>query len=221
MKLILVLSSLLLTNLVFGQINYSSEDSGTFQTGNIDSPFLRVSTSTGNKIEGSIYLDENWNQAIITDSQSNKTTSMAKFNAYHSEIEILKDDQVSSLIPVDGLKVFLNNRQFTPISIQDKPKTIFAEILVDGKNELYKVYDIKINKAPSDAKLLSIESTDKVVITTTLYYNKENEIIKYPASKRDIKENLSAETINVAKNKNLSLKKEEDIIKLFEYLNSL
>tara|TARA_R110000868_G_scaffold181341_3_gene422301 strand:+ start:227 stop:886 length:660 start_codon:yes stop_codon:yes gene_type:complete len=219
MKYLILLLLIINTSLISGQINQVNNENGTFQTGNIDSPFLRVSNQSGNKIEGSIYLNDNWEQATIIDKQLNKTTSLAKFNAYHNEIEILKGNVTSSLIPVTGLTVHLNKKKFAPILIKEKNKNIFAEILVEGKNKLYKVYDIKINKAPSDAKLLNIESVDKVVIISALYFEKNKQAIKFPTSKKEIKENLSTETLKTAKTEKLSLKKEEDIIKLFQSLN--
>lgn len=220
MKYLIIIATFLFANLIFGQINHINDESGTFQTGNIDSPFLRVSNQSGNKIEGSIYLNDNWEQAIIIDKELNKTTALAKFNAYHSEIEIFKDNITRSLLPVPGLHVTLNEKKFVVVLINEKNKNVFAEILVEGKNNLYKVYDIKINKAPSDAKLLSLESTDRVVITSSLYYERDGVINEFPISKKDINQTLDSQMIKSSKTERLSLKKEEDIIKLFKLANS-
>ncbi|MGO4919380.1 hypothetical protein [Maribacter spongiicola] len=218
MKYLIIIATFLFANLIFGQINHINDESGTFQTGNIDSPFLRVSNQSGNKIEGSIYLNDNWEQATILDKNLNRTTVLAKFNAYNSEIEIFKDDTTSALLPVPGLNVTLNQKKFVAVLIEDK--FVFAEILVEGKNNLYKVYDIKINKAPSDAKLLNLESTDRVVITSNLYYEKDGIINEFPISKKDINETLDSQMIKSSKTERLSLKKEEDIIKLFKLANA-
>ncbi|WP_299321536.1 hypothetical protein [uncultured Maribacter sp.] len=59
---------------------------------------------------------------------------------------------------------------------------------------------------------------DKVVIISSLYFEKDNQIIKFPTSKKEIKANLSTEILKTAKEEKLSLKKEEDIIKLFQLL---
>ncbi|MDP5062928.1 MAG: hypothetical protein NWP64_13480 [Maribacter sp.] len=218
MKYLIIIATFLFANLIFGQINHINDESGTFQTGNIDSPFLRVSNQSGNKIEGSIYLNDNWEQATIVDKNLNRNTVLAKFNAYNSEIEIFKDDTTSALLPVPGLNVTLNEKKFVAVLIEDK--FVFAEILVEGKNNLYKVYDIKINKAPSDAKLLSLESTDRVVITSSLYYEKDGVINEFPIFKKDINKTLDSQMIKSSKTERLSLKKEEDIIKLFKLANA-
>lgn len=210
---------LLTTNLILGQINHINDETGTFQTGNIDSPFLRVSEKSGNKIEGNIYLNDSWQQAVVTNNSSQNSTVLARFNAYHSEIETLNNGTVNALLPTPGIFVTLNNKKFTSVLLDKKTKPIFAEILVNKKNKLFKAYSIKINKAPSDAKLLNIESIDKVVIKSTLYYQKNERILKFPSSKKEIKEKLPAEMIRTAKRENLSLKKEEDILKLFQLLD--
>ena len=206
--------------LIMGQVNYVNDDGGTYQTGTIDSPFLRVSQSSGNKIVGSIYLNDELEQAVITDGASNKTKLLARFNAYNSEIEILQQGNTKALLPVVGLKVSLHNKTFAPLKLQNNPKTIFAEVLVDGDHSLYKKYSIKINRAPSDAKLLNLESTDKAVVVSDLYEkNKEGEVTKIFLG-RKAKETLSKELLNLSKKNKLSLKKEKDLITLFKLANT-
>lgn len=211
----------LITTSITAQVNYQNEQSGTYQTGSIDSPFLRVSKSSGNKIVGSIYLNEDWEQAIITVSTNNTIKSMARFNAYHSEIEILVDEKVNALLAVEGLEVLLNHRVFVSLRLTNTVKPIFAERLVDGMHSLYRVYDIKINKAPSDAKLLNLESDDRVDIYSELYLkNNDDKIQKVPTNKKELKNILSKEMIELASQQKLSLKKEDDLIELFKLANS-
>lgn len=207
---------------IWSQPNLVNEEGGTFQTGNLDAPFLRVSEVSGNKIVGSVYLNEEWKQATIKYA-SNQSASklLARFNAYHSEIEVLRDENISALLPVEGINVELNGKNFVPLSITKRNKPIFAENLVQGNNELYKVFDIKINKAPSDAKLLNIESVDKVEIVHEYYFlSDDGRVLKLPTSKRAIKSELPSNFAEILKKEKLSAKKEEDLIKLFSILNS-
>lgn len=221
MKSTIILLAILVTNTLIAQINYKNDETGTYQTGSIDSPFLRVSKSTGNKIVGSIYLNEDWEQATIKVNTNTTVKSMARFNAYHSEIELLIDNKVSALLPAEGIAVVLNNRVFTPIKLPHKTKPIFAERLVYGHNSLYKVYDVKINKAPSDAKLLNLESNDMVSIISDHYFIVNDKIQKMPTNKKEFKTKLPVEVTELAKKEKLSIKKEQDIIKLFELTNTL
>ncbi|PIB29566.1 hypothetical protein BFP75_03450 [Maribacter sp. 4G9] len=207
---------------IFSQVNYVNEEGNILQTGNLDAPFLRASQTTGNKIVGSIYLNVEWEQAIITNLSNKKSSKLlARFNAYHSEIEVLREDITSALLPVDGIQVKLNGKTFVPLKIAGKNKSIFAEILYEGEKSLYKVYNIKINKAPSDAKLLNMESEDKVEITFNYYYSKDgSQVVEIPTSRRSMKSELPSHYMEILKKEKLSPKNEEDLIQLFSILNS-
>lgn len=208
---------------LFSQPNtYAKGDEGSIQIGNLDVPFLRVSQTSGNKIVGSIYLNEEWEQGTITDfTNKKKVKLLARFNAYHNEIEILKEKNIIALYPAKGIDVFLNGKKFIPLKLDNKKKPIFAEILVNGKHSLYKVYDINIKKAPTDAKLLNIESVDRVVITSDLYFQEENgNVSKLPSNKKSIKQKLPSSFLDIAKKEKLSLKKEDDLVMLFSLVNS-
>ncbi len=50
MKYLIQFFLIISTNIILGQINHVNNETGTFQTGSIDSPFLRVSNQSGNKI---------------------------------------------------------------------------------------------------------------------------------------------------------------------------
>ncbi len=204
------------------QVTYTEEEGNMFQIGTVDTPFIRASSTIGNDISGSIYLNEEWNQATIFDYENTKKIKLlARFNAYHSEIEILKEKDIIALYPKESLSVLLNNRTFVPVQIKDKNKPIFAEIITKGKYELYRVFDVKINKAPSDSKLLSLGNDDTAIIVSNLYYKKDDlTISKFPSRKKDVLKQLSPDILDVAKKNNYSLKKEKDIIAFYTYLNN-
>jgi hypothetical protein len=199
-----------------------NEDGGTLQMGNLDVPFLRVSETSGNKIVGSIYLNEEWEQATIVNLSNNKKIKLlARFNAYHSEIEILGEKEISALFTTDGIEVTLNNKSFVPLKIEKRNKAIFAEILFKGKYNLYKVFDIKIIRAPSDAKLLNLESVDRVEIVNDYYFNENGgEAVQVPKNKKSMKSVLPSNFLEILKKEKLSLKKEEDLVTLFSLINS-
>jgi hypothetical protein len=221
--IITIYTGLLLTfQLSISQATYAEEEGDTYQIGTIDTPFIRVSSTTGNNIVGSIYLNEEWDQATIIDKENKKKIRLlARFNAYHSEIEILKEKDIIALYPNEKTSVLLNNRTFVPIKIKDRIKPIFAEVLSKGKYDLYRVFDIKINKAPSDAKLLNVNYEDRVVIVSNLFFkNNDNTISKFPTRKKNIQQQLPPEILELAKKNKYSLKKEKDIIDFYEFINS-
>ena len=204
------------------QVNDTHEEGAEFQTGNMSAPFLRVTTESGNKVVGSEYLNEEWEQAIITDlAHKKKIKLLARFNAYTKEIELLKEKDVAALKPVEGLSVELYNKKFVPLKIDASDNYIFAEQLVRGKMSLYRVYDAKVNKAASDASLLGLDNEDKLVIVDKLYWQNENgEVNTLPNKKKQLENMFDGATLKYVKKEKLSLKKEEDLIRVFDFHNT-
>ncbi len=209
---------LLITQGGFSQISDTYEENASFQSGSASTPFIRVSTKSGNKIVGDIYLNTEWEQATIFDLMNKrKIKLLARFNAYSSEIEFLTDEEIKSLSPVEGISVLLNDRTFVPFKAKVSAKSIFAEQLFKGNPGLFKVYGVKINKAISDAALLNLENVDKVAITEKLYYQKGDQSMVLPSKKKSFNSILDQQSLQFAKNEKLSLKKESDLIRIFEF----
>jgi len=146
---------------------------------------LRASSGSKDKIEGSEFLKEEWEQATVFDSSTKKKfTLLARFNAYTKEIEIIKEKNIIVLSPVEGISVSLNGKTFVPLKLNNSSKHIFAEQLVEGNVGLFKVYSAKIIKAPSDAALLGVDNKDRIQITDKLYYKKEGTALELPSKKK-------------------------------------
>lgn len=205
-----------------GQVSYTTEDGASYQFDNVTSgSTIRVSGNSGNKVKGSEFLEENWQQATVFDKNAKKKFKLlARFNAYTREIEILKEKDIISLTPINGITVELANKTFAPFKPKESAKFIFAEELVNGKISLFKVYDIKIIKAASDSNLLGIDSEDRLTIVDNLYFRKKDgEGLELPSKKKSFEELFNERTLNFLKKERLSSKKEEDIIRIFEFQN--
>lgn len=218
----LIIALVLTASVGSAQVGTTVEKGATLQTGTTSNPFLRATTNSGHKIIGSEYLNEEWEQATVIDVNINKkVTLLARFNAYTKEIELLKEKNAIALNPIDGVSVILNGKTFVPVKLEDAKKPIFAERLVDGRTNLFKVYDVKIIKAPSDATLLNIDNTDKLTITDKIYYQKdEGKVLEVPTKRNAFDTILDQQTEKFRKIKKLSFKKEADLIRIFEFLNT-
>jgi hypothetical protein len=136
-------------------------------------------------------LDEAWSHAIVNQKNNYKAKVLSRFNAYHSEIEVLNGEDISALVPANGTKIVLNDKTFVSLQLPEKRKAIFVELLAEGNYGDYRVFGIKINKAPSDAKLLNLENADQVAIINTLYFNNwEGLIIPFPSRKKNIEKKV-------------------------------
>lgn len=203
-------------NLGYAQVGNTYEEGAELQTGTISNPFLRASTNSTGEVEGSEFLNEEWEQATVIDLNINKKVRLlARFNAYTKEIELLKEKSIIALIPAKGVSVMLGGKTFVPAKLKNSTHPIFVEQLVAGPNGLYKYYDAKIVQAASDATLLNLENKDKIVITEKLYYGDTDGIQKLPSKKKSMESILAPEIVKAAKKERLSFKKEADLIRIF------
>lgn len=216
--LVLALSTQLAIAQQSGDVN---EENATLAIGTEQAPFIRATSKSLPELDGSVYLNEEWTQARVTTLSKKKiVTLLARFNAYTQEIEILKENDFVSLEPVAGISVELESKKFVPIKITPSAKTTFVESLLQGKLSLYKAYDVKIIKAASDASLLNIENKDRVVIKEKLYFrNMEGVINTLPKKSKSLLALLDKPTQVFVKKEKLSLKKEADLIRAFQFYN--
>jgi len=212
----------LCVNLSLAQVGNTVEEGATLQTSNVDPLVIRASTGAESKTVGSSYLKEEWEQATVTDLNIKKKIKLlARFNAYTKEIELLKEKDILVLNPVDGVSVSLYGKTFVPIKLKNSGKAIFAEVLAKGQTQLFRVYDTKIIKAASDATLLNIDNSDKLTITDKLYYQKDNGVVEeLPKKKKQIETLFDKRTKEFIKAEKLSLKKEEDLQSIIQFMNS-
>lgn len=216
--LVLVLSTQITIAQQSGDIN---KENATLSIGTEQAPFIRATSKSLPEVEGSVYLNEEWTQARVTTLSKQKiVTLLARFNAYTQEVEILKENDFVSLEPVAGISVDLEGKKFIPIKITPSAKTSFVESLVQGKLSLYRVYDVKIIKAASDASLLNIENKDRVVIKDKLYFrNAGGAINMLPKKSKNLLALLDKPTQAFIKKEKLSLKKDADLIRAFQFYN--
>jgi hypothetical protein len=206
-----------------GQISYTTEEGAAYQfDNNISGHVIRVSGNHGNDVEGSEFLNEEWQQATVVDMNTKKKFKLlARFNAYTKEVEILKEKDIISLTPVDGISVELEGKNFVPFKPVDNPKPIFAEELVNGKLSLFRVYGTKVIKAASDSNLLGIDNKDRLTITDNLFIKMEDGTVSELSSKKKTIEKLFDErTLKFAKKEKLSVKKDEDLIDIIKFYNT-
>lgn len=220
MKYILTLS-LLAFQFGIAQPGNITDKDATLVTGTDSSPFLRASSKSLPKVKGSVYINEEWEQASVTNLTEKKVVKLlARFNAYSKEVEILKEEQFVALKPIAGISVKLNDKIFVPFKTSTTSKTIFAESLIEGELSLFRVFDIKIVKAVSDATLLNIENEDRVTMIDKLYFrDKTGKIIMLPRKRKEVLSIFDGDTQTFIKKEKLSLKKDEDLIRAINFYN--
>jgi len=206
---------------VLAQPGNHSKEGATFTISGTESQFIRATSKSLPKVKGTVYINDNWEQAEVkTLTQKKVVKLLARFNAYSKEIEILKEEDFVALEPIEGISVILNGKKFIPFKPNSSEKTIFAESMVKGKLSLIKVYDVKIVKAVSDASLLNVENEDRVRIIEKLYFeNSDDRIERLPKKKKEILSIFDNQTQVFIRKEKMFLKKDEDLIRAFQYYN--
>jgi len=183
------------------------------------------------KVEGSAFLHDAWNTGYVKlDNDRVAQNQQLRYNVYSNEIYFLKDSQ--ALVLTTPVKEF-GYSFTTPIGLQkmiffrngykriDKnTEATFYEVLVDKPLTLLKQHSKKLLEVTSATGVRSYRVED----TETYYVYDEKKKFLYKI-KRDLSSVSDAlpqrtEKINqVATEKNLKFKTDEELIVLFEALN--
>lgn len=183
-----------------------------------------IISEEGNKnIDGSPYLNEEWKEATILFSNGKSLKAeKVNYNIYQSKISYKKEDveyNPETSFNIIGLKIDGNHYIFE--NSGDMHQYIYR-LLSDGKVQLLEKYSTTIKKG-KETNGLEKATNDYYDTETYLYYKEDNK----PAVRFRNKELLfimadkKKEVESLIKQQKLKTRKEKDLIKIFDYYNSL
>jgi hypothetical protein len=182
---------------------------------------------------GDNYLNKEWNQATFLLYQSEKMIEgyPAKYDIQSdlfevkttNGIKILDGSKVKNTVWIDSLTsrphYFINGKEY---QIEGVPSSGILEILVDGAFPLFKKTELYV-KEPTYNVAFDVGSRDKKILQKeTIFSGKDKDLVKLK-NKKDV---LAAagdranEVESFIKSNKLSVNKEGDLIRVFEFLNS-
>ncbi|MBU2939404.1 hypothetical protein KO494_07610 [Lacinutrix sp. C3R15] len=185
--------------------------------------------SVVNDMEGSSYLFENWNNNAIIYDLSGKSYNLpnCNFNIESNRIEAQLDDVKDKIFAFntrDITKVEINNKVFLKKNTT-KGNNRLVEVLQEGdKTTLFKAYDISITKATVNPMTQQKMGKDKIVIQTKYYVEKANKTQPIKLKKAVLMEVMvdkKNEVKTYIKENKLSITKEQDLIEILNYYNTL
>lgn len=192
-------------------------------------PGYRVADSRSTQIEGSEYFNKEFMEGEIFTSDNERFTGVPmRFNAYHGEVEVMMPDQtIWSLTNISSIvKIVLNSstlvhRRF----ITEGGETSgFLALVYNGKNLIYRRdYKVFMEGKPSNG--IVNEIPPEIVDRPKEYYvDTGNGLPRFFRSSRELAEIIgshSQEINSFVKKEKINFKKEEDLVKLFSYIDSL
>ncbi len=192
-----------------------------------------VGTEAGRKvrsdIEGSEYLNENFldGEILTMNSEHFKDIPM-RYNAFLDNVEVrLPNGTICNLIDPDKIFQILLNKQvlvYTDYVSPEGKKSGFLFVLYDGASKLYRRY-YKIFNEGRATNGITPEIPPKIADKPMEYYIKAKDgAIHICNSKKDllsVMNNGTSEIENYLKKEKIRLNREDDLIKVVSYYDSL
>ncbi len=189
----------------------------------------KFSSAPRSSVEGSVYLDDNFEKGeIFTTSNDRFLDIPMRFNAFHSEIEVLMPDStVWSLTNMSNIsRVILNSSVmiYTSFLADDGEKKGYLSLVYSGKSALYRRdYKVFMEGVPSNGIVNEIPS--KIVNRPKEFYLQiDAGMPKYFKNSKDLTTlllNHKHEVDSFIKKEKINFKKEPDLIKLITYYDTL
>lgn len=225
-KNLLIGALFLSTNIGLSQIANIQDNSPSYQlTNNSDMAFMSIRiVSTGEEApKGSLYLNEHFMAGtILFHDTKQKMFIPVRYNAFENEIEVQREDNILAIRPTKDMEVRYDKKFFVSVQNPKTGKRIFAQKIAGGKYELYDFFKAKVHKAPTDAGLLNLEQKDEIEIKSNLHFQVDGGgLIPLPTRKKELIHFFEPSQLSFLKEKNLNLKKGQDAMVFFRYLNSL
>ena len=188
--------------------------------------FYRIKEAPIKDIEGIPYLNENWTSGLVKMIGNDEIdVDSLNFDIYSNKLLFQSNGLTYSVSDNNNVEHFvIGNSKFVNLKNPDF-KGLFFELLSNGsKIKLLKLYKCDIVKGkPSDGIIPAVN--DKFRISKELYVlNIDNGIKKLSGSKSDILNLMNdkkSEIEKFVKGNKINIKKEKDLIELFNHYNSL
>lgn len=213
------------SKLSFCQIVNSHDNSPSYQlANNSDMALLNIRIVSGGEEGpiGSSYLSEDFLPGtVLFHDAKQKMVVPVRFNVATNEIEIKRKEKILAISPIDNIEILCDTKSFVTVRNPRDGKSMFVQKLVEGNYKLYDFFELKVNKAPADAKLLDLEQKDEIEIKSNLHFQfKDGKIAPLSKRKKDLGNTFNPTALDFLKTQKLNLKKKEDAMEFFNYLNS-
>ncbi|MGQ1908557.1 hypothetical protein ACT3CE_02095 [Marinifilum sp. RC60d5] len=176
--------------------------------------------------DGSPFFTENWETGKVIFTNEQSVDYKLHYNIYTQEFWIKNDKneirKLKQTKDISRITILNSNFKFINYYEDNKPKSSIMESLVDKPVGLLKMYHCKL--IPGDKNVNTYSGPTKSRFSKkTDYYYIENENIKLlPTKKKEFLEyfrNDQQKITRYIKQHKLKLKKEKDLIKIFEFYN--
>lgn len=200
------------------------------QLGTLSGSAYNLMKSDKRLTEGSIFLNDELLDVEIFGNEGEIFKSKGKYNIQADELQYFDTKKNIKAIKADKIQGFaINNKLFVSKKQADSTYA-FYEILAHGNMQLLVKHNVTLTEMNNNPVLGTTSSagstTGKIKATQSekLYYANQNSVDKLPKSKKKLLQLMGEHQSDIAKvikDKDLNIKKQEDLITLFRFYNEL
>lgn len=186
---------------------------------NYNDLFFLTRNSLDKPVIGDPYLDD-WKKAFLIDKDSNVFTVKARYRIFDDEFQILVNGETKAVYPNLIKGIVFEDKAFVALERETEDGLIYSffELMVEGEINLLKQYN-----------LFTKNKKGNIIITgssSKFYYQQEDELAyKLPNSSSKLEEFLVSrkgdDIKRFIKSQSLDFSSESDLIKMFNYCNTL
>lgn len=189
-----------------------------------------TSTSTFNalktkaKVEGNVFLNEEWSDVEIFGNEGQSFTTKGKYNIHADELQFLDATKSVKGIQAGKIKGFVMNGKVFLAKQDENLRYNFYQVLSFGKLELLLKYQTTLVTTNDNPLLGSANGDKKIMISEKLYYANEDGIAKLPKGKKKVLEIMKDKKTAMKKaveDSSLNLRKQKDLVVAFDIYNSM
>lgn len=180
-------------------------------------------------VVGSPYLEEEFKPGKVFVYDAQKMEAFMRYNAYTSEVEIKKiSGEPSSLLKKGYVSAIIDRRKYEILHYEDangKVRTAYFNQLNKGKLVLLFKPEVKLKRGKQPATSYDRKELPKYMDVSSYWFKRDDAVAQKITLRKKwviklVEDRREQMRIFVEDNK-LNLKLEKDVIKLFDYYNSL
>ncbi|QCX01084.1 hypothetical protein FGM00_13520 [Aggregatimonas sangjinii] len=195
----------------------------------------KSSSSTVGQTKGSPYLVSSFEKSDIYKNDELLGSFYTRYNIYSKELEVKKtllaEEQFKALLKDENIKAVFKDKEIQYVSfIDEKGKKRSDYLISKTSGDNYKLFQrMECNFVEGKkAENSMVNAIPNRFTNSSSYYlkNQSTAVVSYLPTKKSqllklFKENDKMQLANLIKKKGLNLKKENDLVALFEFANTL
>jgi len=218
---------------LLGAVNIHAQDNAAAKTilaqgKQMEERVVKLSISRNRKRDHTLYVNPDWQNSAVVSGEGEVTYFNGRFSVLDRAIELKNSSGIRSIGPARVQAAMVGGQYFVVVpaeQLKENTGTAFYELLSLGKVNFYKLYVLKSRMAGSNGITTAYNGEKVYYIGEQFYYQPAGGLCdKLKSNAKNVLAlfgDRKAEVEAFAKENNLKFRAQEDLVKIFDYFNSL